>query len=158
MLDPTQFRNEVVRPALKSLGPRFYSEAAEGLVLGTQITESNIGSVTHLRQSGNGPALGVFQIEPPTFWDIYNRYLGARPEIMKNLQPLMTGEEPLRQLVTNLSFAAAICRLRYWMDPAPLPTYEDADGMGATWKRVYNTHLGAGDPAHFAAIYRQYVL
>lgn len=156
MISPHQFRIEVVRPALKQgLGSRFFSEAAEGLVFCTAIAESNL---TYLRQHGDGPALGVFQIEPPTFWDIYNRYLGARPEIMKNVQPLMTGEEPLRQLVTNLSFAAAMCRLRYWMDPSPLPAYEDADGMGETWKRVYNTHLGAGRPAHFADLYRKYVL
>lgn len=153
MLDPTQFRNEVVRPALETM--RMHSPAAENLVLCTALAESRL---TWLRQHGDGPALGVYQIEPATFWDIYNRYLGTRPKIMECLRPLMNGEEPLRQLVTNLAFATAICRLRYWMDPQPLPAADDAEGMGATWKRVYNTHLGAGDPAHFAAIYRQYVL
>ncbi|WPZ36699.1 hypothetical protein T8K17_11190 [Thalassobaculum sp. OXR-137] len=155
MLNPYQFRTDVVAPAIKALGPRFHTPAAEGLVFCTALAESNL---TYLRQHGDGPALGLFQVEVATFNDIYRRYLGTRPDITRNLQPLMTGEAPHLQLITNLSFAAAICRLRYWMDPSPLPAYEDADGMGATWKRVYNTELGAGVPAHFADLYRKYVL
>lgn len=82
----------------------------------TALAESNL---TYLRQHGDGPALGLFQVEVATFNDIYRRYLGTRPDITRNLQPLMTGEAPHLQLITNLSFAAAICRLRYWMDPSP---------------------------------------
>jgi hypothetical protein len=153
MLDPAQFREEVVRPALVSIG--MHSAAAEALVFCTAIQESRL---KWLRQHAGGPALGLFQIEPATFQDIYGRYLERKPAIMERLRALETGEPLTRQLISNLSFATAICRLRYWMDRHPLPAIDDADGMGAYWKRVYNTDLGAGRPQEFAALYREHVL
>jgi hypothetical protein len=72
------------------------------------------------------------------------------------VRPLMNGEAPVEQLTTNLKFACAIARLRYWMDPHPLPSIHDPAAMGAYWKRVYNTPLGAGNAAKFAALYRRF--
>lgn len=153
MLNIEQFRTEIVRPAIDTLG--MGGLAAERLVTCTAIAESGL---TYLRQHGNGPALGVFQIEPATFWDIYNRYLDGRADLRARLDPLASGQAPLEQLVTNLAFSAAICRLRYWMSPEPLPPADDADAMGAYWKAIYNTPLGAGRAAKFAALYRRHLL
>ena len=62
MIDHAQFREHVVRYALKCTGT--WSHAAENLVVGTALAESGL---KFLRQKGGGPALGLFQIEPSTF-------------------------------------------------------------------------------------------
>ena len=73
MLDPQHFLAYVVRPSLESIG--LWSEAAERLLLGTAIAESQL---TWLRQHGGGPARGVYQIEPATHDDIWANYLAYR--------------------------------------------------------------------------------
>lgn len=56
-----QFRIEIVRPALVTID--LYSDAAENLVMGTAAQESHLD---YVKQSGNGPALSLFQMEPAT--------------------------------------------------------------------------------------------
>ena len=54
MRDPGHFLAYVVRPSLDSIG--LWSPAAERLLLGTALTESEL---TWLRQRGDGPARGA---------------------------------------------------------------------------------------------------
>ena len=49
------------------------SQEAENLLMGTAAQESALGE--YIRQLGNGPALGIFQMEPETFDDIVRNYL-----------------------------------------------------------------------------------
>ena len=65
MLDPRQFAERVIRPALVKL--RLQSPAAEALLLGTAVVESGLSALV---QAGGGPALGLYQIEPATHADI----------------------------------------------------------------------------------------
>ena len=51
----------VICPALEKLS--LWSPSAEELVLGTAIVESGL---TYLKQHGDGPALGLWQVEPAT--------------------------------------------------------------------------------------------
>lgn len=155
-MNPTQFRNFVVKPTLLKMG--MHSQAAEDLLLGTALTESNLEWLT---QHGDGPALGVYQIEPATFKDIWNRYLIARPDLNSKVEQF-AGAAPdhLTQLQTNLAFATAIARIKYWMDPAPLPSPHDMNhasyvyALGEVWKKCYNSELGAGTVDHFVSKYR----
>ncbi len=52
MLDIRQFRANIVRPTLEAIGA--HSRAAEDLVLGTALQESNL---RYLRQPNDGPAI-----------------------------------------------------------------------------------------------------
>ena len=54
MLDIPQFRANIVRPTLEAIGA--HNRAAEDLVLGTALQESNL---RYLRQPNDGPAGGV---------------------------------------------------------------------------------------------------
>ena len=112
-----------------------------------------------MRQFNAGPARGVYQIEPATHDDIVMRYLKRRTALRERVDVLVA-PEPSRidQLATNLAYATAICRLRYWMDPKPLPEADDIEGLGRYWKRVYNTARGKGKVAEFVANYRRHVL
>lgn len=59
MMDKRQLRN-LIRRVLIGIGG--YSEEAENLLMGTAAQESALGE--YIRQLGNGPALGIFQMEP----------------------------------------------------------------------------------------------
>ncbi|HET9149524.1 MAG TPA: hypothetical protein VFO61_03500 [Alphaproteobacteria bacterium] len=147
-LDPVQFRASVVRPTLKAIG--LWSESAEALVLGTAIHESGL---RWLAQAG-GPALGLYQIEPATHKDIWENYLAYRPPLARVVQGLAATRTDI-ELVRNLAYATAICRVRYARAPAALPAASDVDGLAAYWKAHYNTALGAGDPAQWARRFRE---
>ena len=155
MLDPRQFTEYVIRPALEALtGPDkdFGGKAAEELLLGTAIQESRL---TFLHQIG-GPALGVFQVEPDTHNDLYANYLSYRPHLRKRLSALSGGERHTSLLITNLTYAAAVARLLYYRDSRPLPEAGDVEGQAAYWKRVYNTTYGKGTPEEYISNWFRY--
>ena len=66
----------VIRPALEKLS--LWSLSAEELVLGTAIVESGL---TYLKQHGDGPALGLWQVEPATHDELYTNFLNFRLEL-----------------------------------------------------------------------------
>jgi len=138
------FRTLIVRPVLKEL--RMWSQAAENLVYGTALTESGL---SYLKQMGEGPALGLWQMEPATFDDL-RVYLARRSDLFQRVAP-MARHHPLRagEIVGNLYLGCAMCRIHYWRVPERLPRHDDLPGLAAYWKRYYNTSLGAGHPTDF---------
>lgn len=142
MLDIEQFRDLVIAPTLASIG--LYSKSAERLLLATAVIESNL---TYIKQVGGGPALGLFQMEPATERDIWDNYLKYKKDLAEKVESLrfhIDGE-----LVGNMYYAAAMCRVHYLRVKAPLPQPEDQAGMAKYWKKYYNTHLGAGTEKKF---------
>ena len=103
----SQIRSLVIRPALEKLN--LWSLSAEELVLGTAIVESGL---TYLRQHNDGPALGLWQVEPSTQNDLYVNFLNFRPELSFKLMELRSAGLSLDEnLATNLMYGAAVCRL-----------------------------------------------
>src|SRR6056300_1676988 len=98
MLDPAQFRSQIIIPALDVLG--LNSKAAQELLLGTAIQESRL---TYLKQIGGGPALGLYQIEPATHHDLYANYLSYRPLLRELMFDLGSRDDD--SLVWNLRYA-----------------------------------------------------
>jgi hypothetical protein len=142
MLNPTHVRELIIEPALLSLNLR--SEAAVELVLGTAIQES---SLTFLRQLEDGPAIGLFQMEPATHDDLYKNFIAYRADrFMPALQATErhAGIGAAGRMAGNLWYAAMMCRLHYFRVPDALPAAGDIEAQAAMWKKVYNTHLGAG--------------
>ena len=130
----------VIRLALKKL--RLWSPSAEELVFGTAIVESGL---TYLKQHGDGPALGLWQVEPATHDDLYTNFLNYRPELGSKLIELRAAGLSLDEnLATNLMYGAAVCRLCYYRKPDALPEAGDIEGQAAFWKQHYNTIFGAG--------------
>ena len=149
----SELLNHVVHPVMMRLAkvePRIHSVAACRLVTCTAQVES-LGD--YLAQIGGGPARGVFQIEEPTAVDVLDRYLLKRHDLAGAVWDLRTDQDLSEQLATNLALQAAVCRIKYWMSPDPMPDAEDAEGMGQYWKKIYNTAGGAGDPVHFQEAY-----
>lgn len=144
-----QFRGLVVRPTLQYLTPDIpYSEEAEDLLVMTAAHESHLG--TYLKQL-NGPALGVYQMEPATLEDIWNNYLEYRQDIKSKLY-LLCGDVYYggpEELVTNLQFATAMARVHYYRVPEALPRSTDFEtrsdyvrALAKYAKKYYNTEKG----------------
>ena len=102
-LDPRQVRDLVVRPVLDRLGLT-KPLAAERLLMGTAAQESQF---RYLRQIGGGPALGLWQMEPATFADLWRRF-EARFDLR---EWTVYGAPPVDQLVWNLHLACAMARI-----------------------------------------------
>lgn len=146
-IDPTQLRLLVVRPALVAIG--LWSRAAENLVMGTAAQESGL---RYLHQTGKGPAVGLFQVEPATYADLWKTVIQAKPKLAEKLRKLAgvsEGIPDVNLMAGNLYFAAAMCRVFYLRVKAPLPDDGDVAGLAAYWKRYYNTEAGAGTVAQF---------
>ncbi|EGR1219824.1 MULTISPECIES: hypothetical protein [Vibrio] len=142
-MDAKQLTELVVRPTLKQLG--LYSTSAEQLVVGTIFVESR---GKYLKQIGKGPALGIVQMEPATHDDIWQNYLAYRAELKEKVS-LLVKEGTAQELITNLAYAVAMCRVHYLRVPKSLPSPGDIPALARYWKTYYNTHKGAGEVSDF---------
>ena len=149
-----QLREYVVLPTLSNLG--MYSEAAEQLVMGTIAQESR---GTYIKQLGKGPALGIIQMEPATHKDIWLNFLKYTNTLCGDIRELISAEADdvfevcgvpdELELITNLKYAVAMCRVHYWRKPQALPKANDISELAKYWKEHYNTFLGAGTEQEF---------
>jgi len=110
------------------------SESAVRLLLMISAHES--GGFMYCRQKG-GPALGLFQMEPPTyaFCLEYLQRSGRFPALPVNY--------PASRLVTDTVLAAGIARVYLYTVPEPLPDADDLQGLAAYAKKYWNTESGA---------------
>lgn len=145
MLEISHLRELVIRPALEAL--HLYSEAAEELVLGTALQESGL---RYLKQLGDGPALGLWQMEPRTHDDIWLNFLSYEPGLAGRVRSLCA--TPISEaLAGNLWYAAGMCRVHYFRVAEALPAAGDISAQAGYWKRWYNTPRGAGTVEEYLA-------
>ena len=139
------FRVRVVRAALMRLG--LYSASAENLVLGTAIQESD--GLRALQQYAGGPAVGIFQMEPVTYESLWKHSIPGLKGIGSKLLQMSSFHgydvlPPADEMSYNMLYAAAMCRVRYYIVPSALPRENDPYAMAVYWKRHYNSALGKG--------------
>lgn len=147
-IHPGQLRQLVVAPALVVIG--LGGGAAEELLMGTALQESDGGFYLH--QLGQGPALGIFQMEPRTHDDIWTTFLSRRTDLSAKVSSLLLpGLNRLGQLAGNLLYAAAMARLLYYRCPEALPAAGDIPSQAAFYKRWYNTAQGAASVESYLA-------
>lgn len=137
MINPKQLVQYVVEPTLRTLD--MYSEDAVRLVLCTGVVESNLSA---LHQIGGGPALGIYQMEPATHDDIWRNYLDHRKTLGVRIKQMCAYPPSADQMIWNLAYATAMCRVHYWRVSNPIPS--SIAGMAGYWKKHYNTPQGAG--------------
>lgn len=157
MICPLHLRQLIVDPVLKHL--EMYSPAASNLMLGTCAQESRLGYFLMQVDSHNrpqGPALGVFQVEPDTHDDIWDNYLNFREELSEKVLGLCFRSEAT-EMIHNMKYATAIARIKYWRHPEPLPQAGDLLGLAHVWKNIYNSKLGKGTVDEYIDNYNRYV-
>lgn len=139
MLDCSQFRSLIIEPVLSKL--QVYSKDAEEILVFTCAAESLGG---HYLAQVKGPALGIYQMEPNTYTDIWINYIRARNQ-MATLMALHFGCSKIPdvdRLVYDLHFATAMARLHYLRFSGKLPAANDVDGIWEYYKKNYNTEKG----------------
>lgn len=161
MIDLSQVKDLIER-VLNRLGKKYASEDAVELILGTGIIESRF---KYLRQLGDGPASGFFQIEPATAVDNCNSWLKFRPSVVDHcvkatkvpkrywIKPSMTEWEYL--LETNIAAGIVHARIKYWRAPARMPV--TTSDKAAYWKKWYNTEEGSGSVEEYIDQVSKYI-
>lgn len=146
---PHQFR-KLIRDVLAQFATRasvgsFYSEDAVELLMLTAAQETHLGK--YLWQV-KGPALGVFQMEPNTYNDIWGNWIMYRQNILDALNDMYGGSGVPWELKmkADLVYQIIMARIFYLRVPAALPAKDNALDMAHYYKKWFNTHLGKATP------------
>lgn len=147
-MNSQQLLDHIITPTLKYMGGNYDSLDARMLILSTAAIESNCGY--YIKQVG-GPAEGIWQMEPNTYFDIRKNSDALRNddfnEKLDNLRPYLDLKG--KELIVSPMYACAMARLKYSMDPKRLPSYNDKHAIYDYYKRIYNTELGASTREKF---------
>jgi hypothetical protein len=153
-MNAQQLLDYIIKPTLEYMGGNYNSKNAQMLLLATAAIESKCGY--YIKQI-EGPALGIWQMEPLTHDDIWENcdalVDGGTTQniacVFYSLAPMgKCGDEAL---TSSPMYACAMARLKYSMDTAPLPFYGDIYAIYDYYKRIYNTPLGASTFEKFKA-------
>lgn len=143
-MNPQQLHDLIIKPALEYMGGNYYSKESAFLLLCTAAIESDCGY--YIKQI-NGPALGIWQMEPETHDDIWQNCDALIGKFEQKIYDIC-GRCTDNSLIQSPMYACAMARLKYSMDPNPLPKLTgdnnvDSRAFFSYYKRVYNTDLGA---------------
>ena len=154
MLNPNQFRDLIVKSSLNDL--LLYSKDAEELLVFTCAVESLGG--TYLHQVG-GPALGIYQMEPETYNDIWNNFIIPDNKlILRLINNFDVGRMPSEdRLIYDLRFATAITRIFYLRIQEALPDSDDVNALWDYYKKYYNTIKGKAQKDESIKKYHDFV-
>ena len=120
--------------------------------MATCAQESLLGTYRHQE---HGPAIGIFQMEPGDFNDLWQNYLSGK-RLGDEIGGLASTQPPRPiEMERNDPFAIAMCRAHYERIPHPLPAATDLAGLWHYYKTYYNSVLGAATQDEF---YRHYKL
>jgi hypothetical protein len=150
----------LIEHVLSAIGAKT-NEAVDLLML-TAAQESNLGE--YITQRG-GPALGIFQMEPATLYDLYNNYLRYFPSRADFLKSFRTACSLEMDLTGNLLFQIAAARMQYLRKKGNIPVKKDygddygyVESLAKYWKKHWNTDLGRGTVAGAVQKYYKYVI
>jgi hypothetical protein len=154
MIDIKQLRELIIKPSLDKL--QMYSDQAEELLVFTCACESLGG--TYLKQV-KGPALGIYQMEPATYTDIWQNFIKNQGSIVNMLSlnfNVISMPMPER-MVYDLQYATAMARLHYRRVKAPLPDNKNVEAIWEYYKKYYNTELGKAEKETSIKHYLKYL-
>ena len=161
-MNAQQTLDVVIKPtlALMSQHGNYDTIHARQLLLATLAIESDLG--LYNRQV-RGPAVSVFQLEPPTIFDIAKHW-DAFPKmvpIIKQISMLHMSPNADR-LVTecevNSRLACLMARGKYAMDSKRIPSFDDKQGLYDYYKRVFNSDAGASTYTKWCEAWRKHGL
>ena len=146
---------KIISDTLLKIG--MHSHEAVDLIYHVGMAES---AYRHITSPANGnPALSFWQVEPDTAKDTLDHFVQFRPLLIEKLKAVgfrweqrADGLELEFQMKTNMAFAIALCRIKFWRDPAPLPKVGDIEAQAEYWKRIYNSEKGRGTVEHFCTM------
>lgn len=138
-INQIQLLDYIIRPATDKAG--FHSASSDILLLGTCEMESSSGK--YLKQI-NGPAIGIFQMEPFTHDSLINHELSKITRDKIFYASYLSTRMMMRAdtMSWNFYYATLMARAKYLTKREPLPKHNDYKGMAEYYKLHYNTPLG----------------
>ena len=120
----------------------------------TMAWESNGGE--WLKQEGNGPAYGVYQLEEGTFKDIWERYLTDKPSLIDRIFDVcnLNHAPQAADMAGNLYLATAIARIFYLRVHEPIP--QDITKLSEYVKKFWNSEAGKAKATDYEAAYLRF--
>ncbi|GAG58755.1 unnamed protein product [marine sediment metagenome] len=159
-IKPSHLR-DLIDETLHLIVPSMHTVAARELLMMTAAQESHCGR--YLVQQGCGVALGIFQMEPATYHDLFDNYLRYHQVLKCNLEGhFKVHVDNFRiNLQGNLPYQIVIARLQYRRFPEALPGYNsegklDTYAMACYYKKYWNTHKGKATVAEALYKYDKY--
>lgn len=154
MIKSDHLREFIIKPALEKI--QIYSPNDVELLMFTCATESRGGYF--LKQEG-GPALGIYQMEPLTYNDIWVNFINLKQSLLTMMiNNFGCGRTPSEdRLVYDLEFATVMCRIHYMRNHEVIPDHQEADLIWSYYKRYYNTALGAAKKDESINAYHQFI-
>ena len=158
-MTPEFFDRHFVGPVLSQMAaydPRFDSQQARMLLIGTACMESNF---CQYNRQIKGPALGIMQVEPATEQWIRREYmLRHKPLylVMHKLAGTIEADDEYYSglLESSWHYSIFISRLKYFSIPHPMP--DGLDALAKYWDDHYNANPSEGFPDEFVAKYKKY--
>lgn len=142
-----KFVQDIILPILRKVGVEDIN-ATTVLLLGTAIQESGIRNI---RQKGNGPARGYYQMEPAALQDLKENYIKFHPKLSKQLIS-MSAYTLFNETDNGIDTGQAQTLLawaNYHRHSEPLPKSTDFAGQAKYWKKYWNTAAGKGTEAQY---------
>ena len=133
------------------VGRSLRSAVADQLVLGTAVVESR---AKYIRQIGGGPAMGIYQMEPGTHNDIWTNVLAYKTTLRNLMLSISINRNP-EEMLGNLFYATAMCRVHYYRFSEALPLIHDYEGLAQYHKTYYNTSEGATEITESTEIFKK---
>jgi len=129
----------------KANSSSFDSPSAVELLMLTAAQETHLGK--YLKQV-RGPALGIYQMEPNTYQDIWANYICYRQNLLDAMNDLYgnSGIEWQLRMRGDLVYQTIMSRIFYMRIPAALPAIDSPMDLAYYWKKYYNTKYGKGTP------------
>lgn len=154
-----EFRQFVIKPVLEEMaariGPSFKGPAAEELLLGIALHESD--GLLYARQI-RGPAIGPFQMERATYEDLMNNSLAFKPALRMAVQNFSSGYgAQAEEMAFNWYYAVAVARAQLYRFPEALPAAGDLKRQASYWKKYWNTIQGSGTVEQYISHWHEYV-
>jgi hypothetical protein len=125
---------------------------AEELLFAIACHESHRG--TYIKQVSGG-ALGIYQMEKQTYYDIFDNFLKYRDQLKADLfQAIGVDRMPdPNRMIWDMKLATAMCRIFFLRFSEPLPEHSNIHDIAIYWKKYYNTTLGKGTTEAFIKDY-----
>lgn len=153
-INPTDFRQIIVRPTLVKLGR--WSPSLENLLIGTAAQASGLGL-----QLKSDQGYGIYQLDSALHQTVWDRFLAFDADLASAVRGLASQREFLAQphleLATNLSYATAIAWGVYAHRNAIIP--DDAtniEGLAWCWHQHFCRDSSLGT-RHFVHAFQQLV-
>lgn len=144
-----QFEKYIIRPVLFHM-EAYIKRAERGLVM-IAAHESRRGYYLH--QTGSGPAVGIFQMEPFTHDAIIDYMRKRRPDLLEKLMH-WTPRIDAKLMAGNHYYAAFMARVFFMRFPEVFPESVEDMAVYAKWR--WNTVEGKATPADYLEAFRRW--